>query len=135
MADLIDRIELMRQIAEFGREIPKDQVMEVIARMEDVKVEGDLISRQAATSIPIPPKEHRKVFKGEDDAFETGWNEALACVNMLPSADRPKGEWVYHEDYKLDGECCYECSNCGRMYDYKMNYCGYCGSDNRERSE
>ena len=39
MADLIDRIELMRQIADFGREIPKDQVMEVIARMEDVKVE------------------------------------------------------------------------------------------------
>ena len=33
MADLIDRIELMRQIADFGREIPKDQVMEVIARM------------------------------------------------------------------------------------------------------
>ena len=34
MSDLIDRIELMRQIAEYGREIPKDQVMEVIARME-----------------------------------------------------------------------------------------------------
>ena len=85
MADLIDRIELMRQIAEFGREIPKDQVMEVIAR--------------------------------------------------VPTTDRPKGEWVYHEDYKLDGECCYECSECGRMYDYKMNYCGYCGSDNRGRSE
>lgn len=33
MTDLIDRIELMRQIAEFGREIPKDQVMEVIARV------------------------------------------------------------------------------------------------------
>lgn len=45
--------------------------------------------------------------------------------------DRPKGEWVYHEDYKLDGECCYECSECGRMYDYKMNYCGHCGADMR----
>ena len=44
MSDLIDRIELMRQIAEFGREIPKDQVMEVIAR--------------------------------------------------VPTADRPKGEWI-----------------------------------------
>lgn len=49
--------------------------------------------------------------------------------------DRPKGEWMFHEDYRLDGECCYECSNCGRMYDYKMNYCGYCGSDNRGRRE
>lgn len=39
MADLIDRIELMRQIAEFGREIPKDQVIGVIARQEAVEVE------------------------------------------------------------------------------------------------
>jgi len=107
MADLIDRIELMRQIAEFGREIPKDQVMEVIARVPTESSESekhqlseeiptntptDLISRQDATSIPVLPKEHRKVFRNEDDAFETGWNEALACVNMLPSADRPKGE-------------------------------------------
>jgi rubrerythrin len=40
MTDLIDRIELMRQIAEYGREIPKDQVIGVIARMEAVEVEG-----------------------------------------------------------------------------------------------
>lgn len=46
----------------------------------------DSISRQAAISIPILPKEHRKMFKSIDDAFETGWNEALSCVNMLPSA-------------------------------------------------
>ena len=129
MAELIDRIELMRQIAEFGREIPKDQVMEVIARMEDVKVEGDLISRQAATSIPIPPKEHRKVFRNEDDAFETGWNEALACVNMLPSADRPKGTWEIHYNYWNGEEC--KCSVCG--YDVchpTWNYCPKCGSRN-----
>jgi hypothetical protein len=36
MTDLIDRIELMRQIAEYGREIPKDQVIGVIARQEAV---------------------------------------------------------------------------------------------------
>ena len=72
MAELIDKMKLLRQIAEFGREIPKDQVMSVIARIPAES--SDLISRQAATSIPILPKEHRKVFKGEDDAFETGWN-------------------------------------------------------------
>lgn len=49
------------------------------------EVQGDLISRAEATSIPILPKEQRKPFKSIDDAFETGWNEALACVNMLPS--------------------------------------------------
>lgn len=54
---------------------------------------SDLISRQAATSIPIIPKEHRKIFKSIDDAFETGWNEALSCVNMLPSA-QPEPHWI-----------------------------------------
>ncbi len=41
MAELIDRIELMRQIAEFGREIPKDQVIGVIARQGSVDCDGD----------------------------------------------------------------------------------------------
>lgn len=50
----------------------------------------DLISRQAATSIPVLPKEHRKAFNNYDDAFETGWNEALSCVNALPSAQ----QWI-----------------------------------------
>ena len=48
---------------------------------------GDLISRHEATSIPILPKEHIKIFKSIDDASETGWNEALSCVNMLPPAE------------------------------------------------
>ena len=38
-----DKVELMRRFEPFGREIPKDQVMEVIARMEAVETEGDLI--------------------------------------------------------------------------------------------
>lgn len=54
---------------------------------------SDLISRQDATSIPILPKEHRKIFKSIDDAFETGWNEALSCVNMLPSAEPDLSEY------------------------------------------
>ena len=59
----------------------------------------DLISRQAATSIPILPKEHRKIFKSIDDAFETGWNEALSCVNMLPSAQPDAEKYEYHYDH------------------------------------
>lgn len=47
----------------------------------------DTIYRQDATSIPVIPKEHRKYFYSLDDAYETGWNDALACVNMLPSAE------------------------------------------------
>ena len=48
---------------------------------------GDYIKREYATSIPVIPKEHRKHFNSLDDAFETGWNEALACVFMIPCED------------------------------------------------
>ena len=93
---------------------------------KEQKSKLDLISRQAATSIPIIPKEHRKVFKGEDDAFETGWNEALACVNMLPSADRPRGEW---DD--IGGVIRWGCSLCHYAYDQKFNFCPNCGAEMR----
>lgn len=85
---------------------------------------SDLISRQAATSIPVLPKEHRKCFKDMDDAFETGWNKALSCVNMLPSADRPTGEWV---DY---GDCEDICSVCGysKVHEPNYPYCPNCGA-------
>ena len=39
MTELIDKMKLLQQIAEFGREIPKDQVIGVIARQESVEVE------------------------------------------------------------------------------------------------
>lgn len=48
---------------------------------------SDYINKYIATSIPVLPKEHRKQFTSYDDAFETGWNEALSCVNIVPSAD------------------------------------------------
>ena len=84
---------------------------------------NDLISRQSATSIPIVPKEERKKFIDYDDAFETGWFEALACVNMLPSVEpkRPKGEWVevVHKTEQYDREgvkswaVIFQCPKCG----------------------
>ena len=48
---------------------------------------SDYIDKLSATSIPVVPKEHRKQFANYDDAFETGWNEALAYVNDIQPAD------------------------------------------------
>ena len=45
--------------------------------------------------------------------------------------ERPTGKWLYHEEWKNEGGCGYECSCCGRTYDYAMNFCGYCGADMR----
>ena len=42
--------------------------------------------------------------------------------------ERPTGKWIYHEEWKIEGSCGYECSCCGRTYDYAMNFCGYCGA-------
>lgn len=48
---------------------------------------SEYIDKLSATSIPVVPKEHRKQFANYDDAFETGWNEALAYVNDIQPAD------------------------------------------------
>lgn len=47
------------------------------------------------------------------------------------SSGRPHGKWIYHKDWYRDGECPWECSECGTCYDYDMNYCGECGADMR----
>lgn len=55
----------------------------------------------------------------------------------LPSADRPKGEWIGEADGYADGELVYDtwyCSNCDYVVDDEepptWNYCPNCGSYN-----
>lgn len=73
-------------------------------------------------------------------------NLMLEAVEVLPSADRPQGEWVDEAD-KYDasfGIHDYRCSNCNSYADEyigghewytagKPNFCPYCGADMRER--
>lgn len=89
----------------------------------------DLISRRAATSIPILPKEHRKIFKSIDDAFETGWNEALSCVNMLPSAqsERDIPKRVLWSGWKGTRDTRYRCPNCKKPVRNTDVHCHRCG--------
>lgn len=99
----------------------------------------DLISRREATSIPVP-KEYGKIFESIADAFETGWNEALSCVNMLPPAYERKnaepvrhGKWIEQEDW---GDTYYDCSVCGESFvllegtprENLYYYCPNCGA-------
>lgn len=56
-------------------------------------------------------------------------------VEVEPKRGKSKtGRWIIHHDWIAEGECGYECSECGRCYDYGMNYCGYCGAK-MERTE
>ncbi len=41
---------------------------------------------------------------------------------------RKTGWWIIHKDWLDEGLCGYECPNCGRCYDYAMNFCGFCGA-------
>lgn len=51
-------------------------------------METKYIEKQAAATIPVLPKEHRKYqTMNLDDAYENGWCDALECVEKLPPAD------------------------------------------------
>jgi hypothetical protein len=82
----------------------------------------DLISRQQAidTIMGQPPEPHYP-----------SWYAAQ--IEKLPSAQpgRKKGKWIYHPDWEDDGECPYECSECGMGSDYTTKYCPRCGADMR----
>lgn len=54
----------------------------------------DLISRQAAITLPIMPKEYRKHKPIDcEDAYEQGWSDCQSCIGHLPAAEK-KGKWI-----------------------------------------
>jgi len=95
---------------------------------------ADLISRQAAISLPVKPREDR-YFQTQslDDAYDYGWRSLQRCIEKLPSAqpERKKGEWVLQSD---DYHEYYECDQCGMAVglDDVRNFCPNCGADMRE---
>lgn len=130
MTELIDKMKLLRQIAEFGREIPKDQVIGVIARQEAVESDGDLISRaeairEVASYIWHLPNDVYPHFNG----YNVIENIVMDALSTLPSADRPKGKWIVHDIVCREEICLpYECSNCGFRCGSRFNFCPNCGA-------
>lgn len=60
---------------------------------------SDLIDRQAAITLPVMPKEHRKYQTHNlDDAYEQGWFDLQECIENLPSVQpEPLTLRVNHE--------------------------------------
>ena len=49
---------------------------------------SDMISKQAAVSIPVLPKEYREYqTMNLDDAYELGWYDLQKCIEKMPSAE------------------------------------------------
>ena len=69
--------------------------------------------------------EHQAWYKADD---------VYKALKEVPSADRPRGEWIEQED---DYHHYWECSECGMGVglDDIRNFCPNCGSDNRERND
>ena len=63
--------------------------------------------------------------------------EITEQVKKLPKYEeiRPHGEWIYHKEWELDGECAFECSKCGMGTDVDYNFCPNCGADMRKEGE
>ena len=55
-------------------------------------------------------------------------------INAIPSADRPRGEWIEQED---DYHHYWECSECGMGVglDDIRNFCPNCGADMRGKDD
>ena len=56
---------------------------------------SDHINRQAATTLPVLPKEYREYQTSNlDDAYEKGWMDCQECIADLPSAQSKHGKWI-----------------------------------------
>lgn len=114
----------------------------------------DLISRQAAITLPIMPKEYRKHNPIDcDDAYEQGWGDCQSCIGRLPTADLSeycdklwktayergkaeahpkKGKWVPLPD---GWAVCSVCEHLERAAGLKWRFCPNCGARMEERDE
>ena len=62
-----------------------------------------------------------------------GWSvdNVVNAINELPSADRPKGEWIHLMSYKDGSFVGYECDQCYTIISEKTAFCPNCGADMR----
>ena len=57
-------------------------------------MKDDAISRLAAITLPVMPKEYREYQTFNlDDAYEQGWNDLQKCIELLPLA-QPDQRWI-----------------------------------------
>lgn len=71
----------------------------------------------------------------EKNEYLFGMQQRLeTCIELVedaPTVDAvpvKHGRWIYHPDWQADGECGYECSECGMGSDVDYPYCMLCGA-------
>lgn len=61
--------------------------------------------------------------------------DTVNCGHYEEYEQRPHGEWIHHKEWEFDGECAFECSNCGMGTDVDYNFCPDCGADMRVKTD
>ena len=73
---------------------------------------------------------------GAADEYDGGYNferdrkirDTLMALPTVDAVPVKHGRWIYHPDWQADGECGYECSECGMGSDVDYPYCMLCGA-------
>lgn len=55
-------------------------------------------------------------------------------IEHAPTVHPKTGRWIYHPDWESDGECAYECDQCGMGSDVDYNYCMRCGAKMKDKN-
>lgn len=71
----------------------------------------------------------------EDPRGKTELDFALDMAVEALKEQKPHGEWIYHKEWELDGECAFECSKCGMGTDTDYNFCPNCGLPMKKEGE
>ena len=90
--------------------------------------EADAISREdAIQAVNNTLAEYIPYFRSDQIGIPL---ECARALNDLPSVTQePKtGRWIYDRTRDWDGECKYECSECGMGSDVDYAYCMRCGA-------
>ena len=70
-------------------------------------------------------------FYEANEHSKEAYMETKGMLKTLPTVDAvpvKHGRWIYHPDWQADGECGYECSECGMGSDVDYPYCMLCGA-------
>jgi len=96
-----------------------------VVNCSEIPNNSDTISRQQAINALTEYGNGRAVYISVE--------ETVRRIEQLPfiQSEQKKGYWIYHLKWETDGECGYECSECGMGSEVDYNYCMNCGADMR----
>ena len=102
--------------------------------------EGGMTLKEAASCINTIELLRRLAYNvhGLMDVIDD--ENCKKIISLLKEQDgnepeRKKGKWIHHTDWESDGECAYECPECGMGSDVNYNFCMGCGADMRGGQE